>query len=483
MEFEVGSLANLISGNKLGFNSKEKKLFKTIPSEKGIVKLKKVKNFKKSKWEIEETKNTSSGDDGTFLLDETNQKVKQRGKKKSIKPTHFNKYNETENEMKNELSNALSAKKRLKHKRKKEMETNNENKKECEIFVGNVPHDITKKKLIKLFKQYGKVESVRLRCAPLSDPRIPKKVAIITKKFHPDRNSMHAFVRFTEAEFAKRAVEANGMFFENHHLRVDLVASESQHDLKKAVFLGNVPFAAEEEDLWKIFEQCGNISSIRIIRDKFTGVGKGFAYINFENADAVELALKLDGTELNKRPIRVRRSIKKPLKVEVKKEKSGKVKKQRRLSDHKPVKIKFDSNEEIVSDELNGKKMEVFEEGQSNDANKEYINKKVKGHKVHGKLLKSKIKDKNVDDKTHLLDSLVFEKTKKCFDFNTAFQGQKTAEDKKLRKKKKRKINKAELKKMSMIRKLSSKSKLSMKKNTKPTLKIKSAAKKMKLKP
>jgi nucleolar protein 12 len=40
--------------------------------------------------------------------------------------------------------------------------------------------------------------------------------------------------------------------------------------------------AAEEDDLWKMFESCGKISGIRLIRDKRTGVGKGFAYINFE---------------------------------------------------------------------------------------------------------------------------------------------------------------------------------------------------------
>ena len=40
--------------------------------------------------------------------------------------------------------------------------------------------------------------------------------------------------------------------------------------------------AAEEDDLWKMFESCGKISGIRLIRDRRTGIGKGFAYINFE---------------------------------------------------------------------------------------------------------------------------------------------------------------------------------------------------------
>jgi nucleolar protein 12 len=40
--------------------------------------------------------------------------------------------------------------------------------------------------------------------------------------------------------------------------------------------------AAEDDDLWKMFESCGNISGIRLVRDRKTGIGKGFAYVNFE---------------------------------------------------------------------------------------------------------------------------------------------------------------------------------------------------------
>jgi RNA recognition motif-containing protein len=47
------------------------------------------------------------------------------------------------------------------------------------IFVGNLPKDIEKKDVIKLFSQYGKIQSIRLRNAPIADTRTPKKVAVI----------------------------------------------------------------------------------------------------------------------------------------------------------------------------------------------------------------------------------------------------------------------------------------------------------------
>lgn len=149
----------------------------------------------------------------------------------------------------------MCAMKRLKKKRKREIEVENQDiTKEREarsIFVGNVPHTITTKKLRKLFEKFGPVESVRLRCPPLADPRVPKKVAVIKKDFHPDRNSMHAFVRFVDVESARNALVFNGTVFEDHHIRVDMAAGKADHDQKKAVFLGNVPFG---KSIYMFFE-------------------------------------------------------------------------------------------------------------------------------------------------------------------------------------------------------------------------------------
>lgn len=63
------------------------------------------------------------------------------------------------------------------------------------IFVGNVPLNAEKNDLKKLFKQYGPIESVRIRGIPVANPKTPKKVAAIKKEYHPDRNSVFAFIR------------------------------------------------------------------------------------------------------------------------------------------------------------------------------------------------------------------------------------------------------------------------------------------------
>lgn len=65
------------------------------------------------------------------------------------------------------------------------------------------------------------------------------------------------------------------------HLRVTRSDSTgAEHDPRCAIFVGNVPFAMEDEALRAKFEQCGEIESVRIIRDKKTNAGKGNCFFN-----------------------------------------------------------------------------------------------------------------------------------------------------------------------------------------------------------
>nr|CAI5854789.1 unnamed protein product [Callosobruchus analis] len=104
---------------------------------------------------------------------------------------------------------------------------------------------------------------------------------------------------------ATAAEAANGTLFLNHHLRVEKCDKKAKPDESKAIFIGNLSFDAEEEELWKLFEPCGVISSVRVVRDSRTGMGKGFAYVNFEDSDAVQLALEMENVKLKDRVLRI----------------------------------------------------------------------------------------------------------------------------------------------------------------------------------
>mmetsp|Transcript_7098 Transcript_7098/g.11180 ORF Transcript_7098/g.11180 Transcript_7098/m.11180 type:complete len:206 (-) Transcript_7098:119-736(-) len=55
---------------------------------------------------------------------------------------------------------------------------------------------------------------------------------------------------------------------------------------------GNVPFSkTSEDDLREIFREFGEVENVRIVRDRVTGKGKGFAYVQYKSADSVEAAV------------------------------------------------------------------------------------------------------------------------------------------------------------------------------------------------
>ncbi|CAK9822703.1 RNA-binding protein 34 [Anthophora retusa] len=175
------------------------------------------------------------------------------------------------------------------------------------IFVGNLPSDVTKKALMKQFKTFGKIDSIRIRGIISKTMNMPKKVAAITKNVHPKLRTVYAYIKYDTEASAKAALSMNGTVFQGNHLKVDMGShTENKLDGKRSVFLGNLKFNIDEETIRNHFKQCGEIESIRIIRDNMTGIGKGFGYVNFKTEDAVTLALELHGTILADREIRVK---------------------------------------------------------------------------------------------------------------------------------------------------------------------------------
>lgn len=71
------------------------------------------------------------------------------------------------------------------------------------------------------------------------------------------------------------------------------------------IYVGNLPYKTSDEDLREFFNDCGNIVDLKLIIDKATGRSKGFAFISFDHADAVQEALKLNSAMLDGRQIKV----------------------------------------------------------------------------------------------------------------------------------------------------------------------------------
>lgn len=135
-----------------------------------------------------------------------------------------------------------------------------------------------------------------------------RKSAFLSRKLHSSRDVLNAYIVFTTKEAADKACKLNGDVFMDKHLRVDGASNDKQHDRKRSVFLGGLPFDTEEEELWAFFKDCGEIESVRAVRDSKTNVGKGFGYVQFKDRDCVDAALALiDKKFRNKTKIRIQR--------------------------------------------------------------------------------------------------------------------------------------------------------------------------------
>lgn len=72
------------------------------------------------------------------------------------------------------------------------------------------------------------------------------------------------------------------------------------------IYVGNLSYQTTEDDVRKAFESHGQVSSVAIITDKFSGESKGFGFVEMDNKDEAMAAMAaLNGTEMNGRNLNV----------------------------------------------------------------------------------------------------------------------------------------------------------------------------------
>ena len=75
------------------------------------------------------------------------------------------------------------------------------------------------------------------------------------------------------------------------------------------IYVGNLPYNIVEEDLREIFEEYGEVSTVKIISDKLTGRSKGFGFVEMDdNQEATKAIEELNNAELGGRNIKVNES-------------------------------------------------------------------------------------------------------------------------------------------------------------------------------
>ncbi|HQV78708.1 MAG TPA: RNA-binding protein [Chitinophagales bacterium] len=72
------------------------------------------------------------------------------------------------------------------------------------------------------------------------------------------------------------------------------------------IFVANIERKVTEEQLVELFSQYGEIASLKLIKDRDTGISKGYAFVEMSNDDEAQKAIdSLNQAELNGRALAV----------------------------------------------------------------------------------------------------------------------------------------------------------------------------------
>jgi len=72
------------------------------------------------------------------------------------------------------------------------------------------------------------------------------------------------------------------------------------------IYVGNLSFDVSEENLRQVFEPFGQVSSITIIKDKYSGQSRGFGFVEMPDRAQAQAAIEsLNGKEVSGRQMSV----------------------------------------------------------------------------------------------------------------------------------------------------------------------------------
>ena len=74
------------------------------------------------------------------------------------------------------------------------------------------------------------------------------------------------------------------------------------------IYVGNLPWETEEAELQALFENYGEVESVKLIYDRNTGRMRGFGFVEMEDEGADKAIEELNEQEFNGRQLRVNKA-------------------------------------------------------------------------------------------------------------------------------------------------------------------------------
>lgn len=86
----------------------------------------------------------------------------------------------------------------------------------------------------------------------------------------------------------------------------------SNGEAATTLYVGNLPYKADEESVSEHFSQHGNVESVRLMKDRRTGKRKGYGFVEVDGNSADKMIKALNDTEFQERTLKVRLAKEKP---------------------------------------------------------------------------------------------------------------------------------------------------------------------------
>jgi len=158
------------------------------------------------------------------------------------------------------------------------------------VYVGGISFRATKDDIWEHFADCGDLEDVSM---PQDDSGRHKGIA---------------FLRFADEGSVRTALAKDGSDLKGRWVRVQLrkkpIRSEKPEGCT-TLFVGNIAWSASERLLFDIFAECGEVTSVRLMRDD-SGRSRGYGWVDFADEESLDRAMEsMSGVEIEGREVRL----------------------------------------------------------------------------------------------------------------------------------------------------------------------------------
>ena len=181
------------------------------------------------------------------------------------------------------------------------------------LFIGNLSWNVDEEWLTHEFEEFGEISGVRI----ITDRESGRSKGYGYVEFTETANAINALEAKSGAEVDGRAIRCD--FSTPRPPRNDFGGTPQQRSFDRAkqygdsasqpsttLWVGNIPFSADESTLTEAFSDFGNIKSIRIPTDRESGDPKGFGYVEFDSIDEAKAAYEtMQGQSIAGRSLRL----------------------------------------------------------------------------------------------------------------------------------------------------------------------------------